>query len=156
MRGNSFFLTLHVQIQAIMFSKTNNNKSADNTSVNLIASGTIITGDIKTEGDFRIDGTLHGTLVVKGKLVVGSNGHIQGEIECQNADVSGEVKGKINVSELLALRASAKINGDIFTGKISIEPDAQFTGNCSMGGVVKNMQRTTEEQIARKKAIAAN
>ncbi|HKC67450.1 MAG TPA: polymer-forming cytoskeletal protein, partial [Bacteroidia bacterium] len=69
-----------------MFSKTSNNgKSADSTSVNLIAAGTTITGDVKTEGDFRIDGTLQGTLVVKGKLVVGSNGHIQGEIECQNA-----------------------------------------------------------------------
>lgn len=139
-----------------MFSKTTNSKSTDNTSVNLIASGTVITGDVKTEGDFRIDGTLHGTLTVKGKLVVGSNGHIQGEVECQNADVSGEVKGKINVIELLALRASAKINGDIITGKISIEPDAQFTGNCSMGGVVKNIQHTADEQASRKKAIAAN
>lgn len=139
-----------------MFSKITNSKSTDNTSVNLIASGTVITGDVKTEGDFRIDGTLHGTLTVKGKLVIGSNGHIQGEVECQNADVSGEVKGKINVVELLALRASAKINGDIITGKISIEPDAQFTGNCSMGGVVKNIQHTADEQASRKKAIAAN
>src|ERR1700758_4585260 len=132
-----------------MFSKTNNGKSADSASVNLIASGTVITGDIKTEGDFRIDGTLQGTLVVKGKLVVGSNGHIQGEIECQNADVSGEVKGRINVVELLALRATARINGDIITGKISIEPDAQFTGNCSMGGVVKNIQHAaTDEHVS--------
>jgi len=140
-----------------MFSKTNNSKSADSTSVNLIAAGTTITGDVKTEGDFRIDGTLHGTLIVKGKLVVGSNGNIQGEIECQNADVSGEVKGKINVTDLLALRATARITGDIFTGKISIEPDAQFTGNCSMGGVVKNIKNmaTADEQAARKKAVVA-
>ncbi len=139
-----------------MFSKNNNSKSADSTSVNLIAAGTTITGEVKTEGDFRIDGTLHGTLNVKGKLVVGSNGLIKGEIECQNADVSGEVNGKINVNELLALRATGKINGDIFTGKISIEPDAQFTGNCSMGGVVKNIKQTADEQASRKKAVASN
>ena len=145
-----------------MFSKTNNSKLADGSSVNLIAAGTTITGDVKTEGDFRIDGTLQGTLIVKGKLVVGSNGHIQGEVECQNADVSGEVKGKINVTELLSLRSTAKINGEISTGKISIEPDAQFTGNCNMGGGVvkniqhKNLQHTTDEQASRKKAIAAN
>ncbi|MEO8760712.1 MAG: polymer-forming cytoskeletal protein [Bacteroidia bacterium] len=140
-----------------MFSKNNNSKSADSTSVNLIATGTTITGDVKTEGDFRIDGTLQGTLTVKGKLVVGSNGLIKGEIECQNADVSGEVNGKINVNELLALRATAKINGDIFTGKISIEPDAQFTGNCSMGGVVKNIKNASaNEQASRKTAVAAN
>jgi cytoskeletal protein CcmA (bactofilin family) len=146
-----------------MFSKPNNSKLTDGSSVNLIAAGTTITGDVKTEGDFRIDGILHGTLVVKGKLVVGSNGHIQGEVECQNADISGEVKGRINVTELLALRATAKVNGEISTGKISIEPDAQFTGNCNMGGgVVKNIlhknniQIPADEQASRKKAISAN
>lgn len=139
-----------------MFSKSTKNSLNDNTAVNIIASGTVITGDVKTESDFRIDGTLLGTIVVKGKLVVGPTGHIQGEIESVNADISGEVKGKINIGELLVLRASAKVNGDIFTGKISIEPDAQFTGNCSMGGVVKNIQQTADEQASRKKAVAAN
>lgn len=129
--------------------------SSDGASVNLLATGTSITGDVKSNGDFRIDGTLKGTLSVKGKLVVGPNGHVEGEIECQNADVSGEIKGKINVSELLMLRASAKINGDIFTGKISIEPDAQFTGTCSMGGIVKNIQASHDTQSAGKK-VAAN
>jgi cytoskeletal protein CcmA (bactofilin family) len=118
---------------ADMFSKNSKNMSSDGSSVNLLAAGTSIIGDVKSNGDFRIDGTLKGTLSVKGKLVVGPSGHIEGEIECQNADVSGEIKGKINVSELLMLRATAKISGDIFTGKISIEPDAQFTGTCSMG-----------------------
>jgi cytoskeletal protein CcmA (bactofilin family) len=134
-----------------MFSK--NVKNSEVYSVNLIATGTQINGDIKTEGDFRIDGHMEGTLIVKGKLVIGPHGVIKGEIECQNADVSGEVRGKINVSELLALRATAKVNGDIFTGKISIEPDAQFTGNCSMGGVVKNMR--SDERAGKKVAAAA-
>jgi len=127
--------------------------ASESSSVNLIASGTTITGDVKSNGDFRIDGTLSGTIVVKGKLVVGPSGHIEGEIECQNADISGEIKGKTSVSELLLLRATAKLNGDIFTGKISIEPDAQFTGTCSMGGVVKNIQHAAHEsQPARQKA----
>jgi cytoskeletal protein CcmA (bactofilin family) len=128
-----------------MFSKSSKNPGSEGTSVNLIASGTSITGDIRSNGDFRIDGTLNGTIVVKGKLVVGSSGHIEGQIECQQADISGEIKGRLNVSELLSLRASARITGDIFTGKISIEPDAQFTGTCSMGGVVKNIQEASHE-----------
>jgi len=80
-----------------MFSKNNKNMSSDGSSVNLLAAGTAITGDVKSNGDFRIDGTWKGTLTVKGKLVVGPNGHIEGEIECQNAYVSVEIKGKINV-----------------------------------------------------------
>jgi len=126
-----------------MFS--NNNKqttnTVDNPSVNIIGNGTQLTGDIKSNGDFRIDGQLKGTITVKGKLVIGHSGKIDGTIDCQNADISGEVKGKINVTELLTLKATARINGDIITGKIAIEPDAQFTGTCAMsGGVVKNIQ----------------
>lgn len=138
-----------------MFSKTSKNSGADGSSVNLLANGTSIVGDVKSNGDFRIDGTLKGNLSVKGKLVVGPSGHIEGTVECQNADVSGEIKGKINVSELLMLRATAKINGDIFTGKIAIEPDAQFTGTCSMGGIVKNIQASHDSQPAGQK-VAAN
>ncbi|MGZ3865875.1 MAG: bactofilin family protein [Bacteroidia bacterium] len=138
-----------------MFSKTSKNSGADGSSVNLLANGTSIVGDVKSNGDFRIDGTLKGNLSVKGKLVVGPTGHIEGTVECQNADVSGEIKGKINVSELLMLRATAKINGDIFTGKIAIEPDAQFTGTCSMGGIVKNIQASHDSQPAGQK-VAAN
>jgi len=141
---------------ADMFSKNSKSTASDGSSVNLVASGTSITGDVKSNGDFRIDGTLHGTLVVKGKLVVGPTGHVEGQVECQNADVSGEIKGKINVSELLMLRATAKINGDIFTGKISIEPDAQFTGTCSMGGVVKNIQHASHDTQSAGQKVAAN
>lgn len=135
-----------------MFSKNSKNASSDGSSVNLVASGTTITGDVKSTSDLRIDGTLDGTLIVKGKLVVGPSGRIEGTVECQNADISGEIKGKISVGELLMLRSTAKINGDIFTGKISIEPDAQFTGTCSMGGVVKNIQHSHDSQAAGQKA----
>lgn len=137
-----------------MFSKNTKSMSSDSSSINLVANGTTITGDVKSNNDLRIDGIMHGTLIVKGKLVIGPSGRIEGEVECQNADVSGEIKGKISVSELLMLRSTAKVNGDIYTGKISIEPDAQFTGSCSMGGVVKNIQQTHDSQSAGK--VAAN
>lgn len=128
--------------------------SVDSTSINLIGNGTTLTGEVMANGDFRIDGSLKGKLVVKGRLVVGPSGSIEGEVECQNADVSGEIKGKINVSELLSLKSTARFNGDIVTGKIAIEPEAQFTGNCSMGGVVKNIQSANEPPAT--KAAAAN
>lgn len=139
---------------AEMFAKNTRSTASDSASVNIVSNGTTITGDVKANSDFRVDGVMNGSLVVKGKLVVGPNGRIEGEIECQNADISGEIKGKISVTELLMLRSTAKINGDIYTGKISIEPDAQFTGSCSMGGVVKNIQHTHDSQPAGQKAAA--
>ena len=124
--------------------KENNSETP---SVNLIGAGTLIDGDITTSGDIRIDGSVTGSINVKGKLVIGISGNIDGEAICQNADVSGTIKGKIVVSELLSLKASAKLTGDIVTNKIAIEPGATFSGTCSMGGVIKDMkgERTTEK-----------
>ncbi|MDX9932525.1 MAG: polymer-forming cytoskeletal protein [Bacteroidales bacterium] len=101
-------------------------------TINIIATGTVIKGDIKANGDIRVDGQVIGNLIVQGRIVVGGSGQVEGEIHCQNGDFSGEVKGKVFVSELLTIRSTASINGDIQTQKISIEPGAVFTGNCSM------------------------
>ena len=106
---------------------------------NQVAKGTKITGDIDTNGSIRIDGELTGTLKSSGKVVIGETGRVEGEIICQTASFSGKLKGKVTVSELLTLHATAAINGDIITGKLAIEPGATFTGNCSMGAVIKEM-----------------
>jgi cytoskeletal protein CcmA (bactofilin family) len=104
----------------------------DNTTINLISSGTDITGDIKSNGDIRIDGTLKGNLSTKGKVVIGPTGKVIGEVICKNSEVSGVIEGKINVGQLLNLKASSRILGDISTSKLSIEPGALFTGYCKM------------------------
>ena len=100
--------------------------------INIIGNGTIIKGDIKASGDMRIDGTLIGSVTSKGKVVVGTTGIVEGEIICQSADFSGNVKAKVMVAELLAMKASAILTGEVSTGKISIEPGAKFTGSCNM------------------------
>jgi cytoskeletal protein CcmA (bactofilin family) len=130
-----------------MFNKTMaKNNIAENPSVNIIGAGTIIEGDITTNGDMRIDGTLTGSINVKGKLVIGASGNVEGEIICQNADISGTIKGKIGVSELLSLKASSKLTGDIITNKIAVEPGATFSGSCSMGGVIKDIKGERTEK----------
>jgi cytoskeletal protein CcmA (bactofilin family) len=132
-----------------MFSKTmTKNNGPEGTSVNLIGAGTVIEGDVTTSGDIRIDGSLTGSIKVKGKLVIGISGSVDGEVHCQNADISGTMKGKITVSELLSLKASAKLIGDIITNKIAVEPGATFSGSCSMGGIIKDIKgdRTAEKQ----------
>jgi cytoskeletal protein CcmA (bactofilin family) len=129
------------------------NGSSDSPSVNLIGAGTTIEGDITTNGDMRIDGILTGSINVKGKLVVGPSGEVEGEIICQNADISGTIKGKIGVAELLSLKSSSKLTGDIITNKIAIEPGATFSGSCSMSGVIKDIKGGTEKtQLTEKTA----
>jgi len=110
----------------------------DNTTINLISTGTDITGDIKSSGDIRIDGSLTGNLNTKGKVVIGPTGKVKGEVICKNSEVSGIIEGKITVGQLLNLKASSKINGDIITSKLSIEPGAVFSGNCKMSDTDNN------------------
>lgn len=100
--------------------------------INLIAKGTRITGDIASDGDLRIDGEISGNLETKGRLVIGASGRIDGEIRCKSSEISGTHKGKLFVNELLSLRASSNVSGEIVTGKLSIEPGAYFAGTCTM------------------------
>jgi cytoskeletal protein CcmA (bactofilin family) len=101
-------------------------------AVNMIGKGTSIRGDIKSDGDFRIDGTLQGSIQSTGKIVVGVSGSIEGDIICQNADLSGQVKASIHVKELLSLKATCRLNGEVYTSKLAIEPGAKFSGTCNM------------------------
>ncbi|HBS85433.1 MAG: hypothetical protein A2W91_16625 [Bacteroidetes bacterium GWF2_38_335] len=105
----------------------------ETTEVNIILTGTTITGDINCEGNIRIDGNLTGNLNAKGKLVIGQSGSIKGEVTCRNCDISGKLEGKIVIHELLSLKSTAKLTGEIKnTNKISIEPGAVFSGTCNM------------------------
>lgn len=108
------------------------NKEVEVPSINLLSSGTMVKGEIKVNGDFRIDGQFIGTIDCKGKVVVGPTGSVDGEILCQSADFSGEVKAVVKVSELLTLKETAKFTGDITTNKLAIEPGAKFSGKCIM------------------------
>jgi cytoskeletal protein CcmA (bactofilin family) len=110
------------------------NNENDTNVINLVGSGTVITGDITCNGDIRIDGTLNGNLNTKGRVVIGETGKTNGEVSCKNADVSGKVEGKIIISDLLSLKPSSLITADIVTNKLAIEPGARFTGNCNMTG----------------------
>tara|TARA_X000000950_G_scaffold22874_1_gene24507 strand:- start:4381 stop:4794 length:414 start_codon:yes stop_codon:yes gene_type:complete len=115
-------------------------------AINMIGSGTIITGDIQSKGDIRVDGTLKGSINTEGKVVLGASGTIEGDVVCQDADISGTINAKITVSKLLSLKATARLNGDIVTSKLSIEPGATFTGSCSMGAVIKDIKHVEKPE----------
>ena len=122
------------------------NNEVESPAINIVRKGTEIKGDITCSGDIRIDGTLGGTLVSQGKVVVGQSGVIDGEVTCKNADISGVIKAKLTVKELLQLKSTANITGDINTNKLSIEPGANFTGSCNMGSIVKGIQNEEKQE----------
>ena len=102
-------------------------------AVNVIAQGTQLQGNMVTASDCRIDGMLRGNVESKAKIIVGRTGIIEGNIKCANVEVEGTVRAEsLVVTELIALKSTANITGNIETTKISIEPGAEFSGNCKM------------------------
>ena len=130
------------------------NQETEIPAINIIRQGTQITGDITCSGDIRIDGTLKGMLISEGKVVVGASGVIDGEVTCKNADVSGGINAKLVVKELLQLKVTANISGDINTNKLSIEPGANFTGTCNMGTVINGLEHEEDEESFKKAQTA--
>lgn len=120
--------------------QSNNNKSDKSTQsqgiLNIIGQGTRINGDLISNGDFRVDGAIEGGVKVGQRLVIGSTGKILGNIEADSATVAGHIKGNLTVKNVLELKPSAKIDGDIITNKMVIEAGAQFNGRCTMNVAV--------------------
>ncbi len=111
------------------------NESPDGAN-SIIGAGTVITGNIESNGDIRIDGVLRGNLKGRAKILIGPEGAVEGDIDGEQADVLGRITGTIKVAGLLNLRGKASVNGDIYTGKLQMEPTASFNGKCHMGASV--------------------
>lgn len=104
---------------------------------NIIAKNTSLVGDISSDGDFRVDGKIEGTIKTSGRVVIGKEGIVTGTIDCTNADIEGTFSGKLLVDQILSLKNTADISGDVTLGKLSVEPGAAFNATCTMKGAVK-------------------
>ncbi len=110
------------------------NDSSAQGGINSLGQGTKLIGDLNAQNDMRIDGTLEGNLSCAGKLILGPKGLITGQIDCQNAVIEGSIDGIIRVKELLQVKDSANITGEITTAKLMVQPGAIFNVKCNMGG----------------------
>jgi len=113
---------------------------------NIIGKNTSIVGDVISEGDFRIDGKVEGTIKTNGRVVIGQSGSVSGKIDCNNADIEGKFSGKLAVNSLLTLKATATISGDVIISKLSVEPGAEFNATCAMKGSVKELNNGQAKQ----------
>lgn len=134
-----------------MFNKANNPKPSTESSKeqSRIAAGTVITGDIEAKGGFRIEGAIKGNVTTAGKVVISKGGLIEGTLTCQNADFEGKFKGKLVVHDTLTLRSTSIIEGEVVSGKLSVEPGASFNATCEMKGNVKTLSKDGQKQKER-------
>ncbi|MDY0780575.1 polymer-forming cytoskeletal protein [Tenacibaculum sp. IB213877] len=123
-------------------------------SRNVIGPGTKIIGDLISDGDFRIDGVLEGTLKTNGRVIIGQEGFIKGNVECTNADVEGKFSGEFVVSQTLTAKSTANITGSVIVGQISTEPGASFNATCNMKGAVKELSKDSNDKKELKQKTA--
>lgn len=117
-------------------------------TTNRIVEGTIITGDINSKADFRLDGILVGNYTSSGKLVIGPSGEVQGDITCKNLDIEGKFTGKLQIAELLSVKSKAVIKGEVQTNKLAIEPGAVFEATCAMKSQLIPLSNDKSEKTA--------
>lgn len=121
--------------------KTDKHQDVQMSQSNIIGKGTTIIGDIETFGNIRIDGRLIGNIRSKSKVALGMGSYVEGNIFAQNAEIEGEIRGKLEITDQLMLHPTAVIQGDIITGKLVVHAGAKFDGTCKMGASAANAQQ---------------
>lgn len=114
-------------------SKGNTSMPSGTHSLNSLVQGAMVEGTVKSENDIRVDGAIKGKLFCDAKVIIGPTGTVEGEIRCQNAVIEGKFEGAIEVNELLNVRESANISGEVVTNKLIVQSGAVFNVTCNMG-----------------------
>ena len=133
--------------------------SNGNGGATLVSAGTTLKGDINSNSDLRIDGTIIGNVSSASKIVIGANGSVEGNISGNQADIVGKVTGNIKTKDLLQLRGDCVVRGNVYAGKLQVEPTAIFNGQCHMGAAAhaSSTEGTTIVEMnknAQEKAVA--
>lgn len=93
---------------------------------NVLTVGTAIVGNIQADEDFRIDGTVDGNVTCKGKIIIGPNGRIKGEVKCTVLDLSGTIEGIAKCSDTAIMRSTSLFIGELSMAILEVEPKARI------------------------------
>ena len=109
-----------------------------------IIAGTEISGDLTSDANILLEGQVNGNVSCAGRVIIGTSGKINGNLVCANAEIEGAMEGQLMVENLLVLRETARIKGDIQTMKLHIEEGASFDGACVMRACVSTQKLDME------------
>lgn len=136
-----------------MFSKEEKKSTEElSQTSNIIGKETVLEGSIESAGNIRVEGKVFGNAKAKAKFVMGPDAYVDGNVVARSGEVGGNIRGNIEISELLILKPTAVINGDILTNQLVVEPGATFNGGCKMGHLAKDIDIKIPESRAIDKA----
>lgn len=114
---------------------TSNSSSRPSPTFSVLGADTVITGDISASVDLHIDGRVEGDIACAA-LIQGESSEIIGNVQAENARLSGTVRGSIRAGELVVLK-SAHIHGDVHYDALTIEQGARIDGHFAPRGAAQ-------------------
>jgi cytoskeletal protein CcmA (bactofilin family) len=100
--------------------------------ISIIGPGMKVVGDCLTDGTVRVEGTVEGSVKAGKAVVVGKQGSIIGDVQTQDAVISGRVTGTLVAESRLELQATCQIDGDVRTRRMQLEEGALLNGTVHM------------------------
>lgn len=108
-------------------------ESTETLTINsIIGEGSEFRGEFKVKDLLRIDGYFKGTILTKGKVLIGRTGKVETDIQAGIVVVGGEVYGNILASKRVVLLTTSKVKGDIITPSLILEEGCIFEGRCTV------------------------
>jgi cytoskeletal protein CcmA (bactofilin family) len=98
----------------------------------VIGTGVVVRGNLSSESDIVIDGTLEGNVKAGGNVTIGVNASVKGDIEATNATVAGALRGNITVEGEASILETGQVRGNIKSAGLAITSGGIFIGRSLM------------------------
>jgi cytoskeletal protein CcmA (bactofilin family) len=98
----------------------------------VIGTGVVVHGNLESQSDITIDGTLDGIIKAEGNVTIGINAVIKGDVSATNVTVAGNLHGDITATDEASILESGQVKGNIKSSGLSISPGGVFIGRSIM------------------------
>ena len=120
-----------------MFEKKDEIVTGGGAAETIVGTSVKLKGNLNSDGDITIDGSVNGEVKTKGSVNIGPNAQVIANVKAKRVVVSGTVQGNIEAHERLTLTETGRVYGDIVANVLSISPGAIFTGKSNMMEKIK-------------------
>lgn len=117
----------------------------------IIGAGVVIHGELSSDGDIIIDGTLEGSIATQGDLTIGVNARIKANVSGRNVTVAGRLNGHIKAEGDALIRETGQVQGDITSAGLSIIPGGVFVGSSHMQVIAELGEIPEDKPLVEKK-----
>jgi cytoskeletal protein CcmA (bactofilin family) len=98
----------------------------------VIAEGLSIEGDVTSDEEVVIQGSVRGKLTTSDAVSVGSTGVVEADVAGSSLSIAGQVTGDVTATERVDLQAGGRLVGDVKASRLTIADGASFKGNVDM------------------------